>query len=139
MLRDYNNVRDTEARAGSHLDARTAVVLAMALGLAACAAPIARMATPVPQPACSYAACGTDAQSLAKVTAASLQTTPETIVIGMVQPQFNGAVLVWRARVKDRSYLCREGRDPGEAGAVHYVDCRRQSGGPQPASLKAFP
>ena len=115
------------------------MVLATALVLAGCAAPSARMTATAPRAGCSYAACGTDALSLAKVTAANLQTAPDTVVIGTVQPQFNGAVLVWEARVKTRTYLCREGRDPGEAGGVHYVDCRRQTGGPQPASLKAFP
>jgi len=78
--------------------------------------------------------------SLAKVTAADLQTALNTVVIGEIQPQFNGAVLVWRATAGGRAYLCREGRDAGQAAGVHYVDCRRiQEGAPEPASLKAFP
>jgi len=112
----------------------------LALGLTGCAGPAARLTSPAPGAACDYAACGTDAPSLAKVTAANLQTRTDNVVIGAIQPQFNGAVLVWQARVKDRAYLCREGRDPGVGASVHYVDCRRvRDGGPQPTALKAFP
>jgi hypothetical protein len=74
------------------------------------------------------------------VTAADLQTPQDSVLIGEIEPQFNGAVLVWRATARGHAYLCREGRDTGEGGAVHYVDCRRtRESGPKPTSLKAFP
>jgi hypothetical protein len=112
----------------------------LALGLGGCMTPRARLGSPVSKRGCVYAACGSDAESLAKVTAANLQTALETVAIDAIQPQFSGAVLVWRATVKGRAYLCREGRDPGDVGGVHYVDSRRtQATSPEPASLKAFP
>ncbi len=112
------------------------VAAATMLGLAGCAGPAARLATPAVKP-CAYAACGMDALSLAKVTAADLQAPLDAVIIGDIQPQFNGAVLVWRATARGHAYLCREGRDADE---VHYVDCRRaRPAAPQAASLKAFP
>jgi hypothetical protein len=111
-----------------------AAVGAVAYGLAGCAtrgpAPQAQRA-----PACAFATCGTDKPSLAKATAANVGVEPEKVVVIDAEPQFNGAVLVWRATVSGKTYACKQGRDPA-TGAVHYVTClpSRDTG-----PLKAFP
>jgi hypothetical protein len=86
-------------------------------------------------PPCAFATCGTDKPSLAKATASAVGVALEKVAIVEAEPQFNGAVLIWRATVGAKTYVCKQGRDPA-TGAVHYVTClpSRDTG-----PLKAFP
>ncbi len=115
-------------------DAALATLALATLALAGCASPHPRLGRPTPPP-CPFATCGSDASSLARLTAGQLGVRPDQVQVAELQPQFAGAVLVWRAHALGRTYDCREGRDP-RSGAVHYVDCRPSS---DKAGLNAFP
>jgi hypothetical protein len=104
-------------------------------GLSGCAsrapAPLAFHAPPP----CAFATCKTDTSSLAKVTAVAVGADLHQVAVIEAQPQFNGAVMIWRATVAGKPYVCRQGRDPA-TGSVHYVTCQpSHDKGP----LKAFP
>jgi hypothetical protein len=84
---------------------------------------------------CAFATCATDMPSLARITASAVGTGLEQVAVVEAEPQFNGAVLIWRATVAGKTYVCKEGRDPA-TGVVHYVTCQpSRDTGP----LKAFP
>ncbi|MHB8285098.1 MAG: hypothetical protein ACYDD1_10520 [Caulobacteraceae bacterium] len=107
----------------------------LGFGLAGCANHALTPTAVHTPPPCAFATCGTDRPSLAKATASAVGVELEKVAIIEAEPQFNGAVLVWRATVSGKTYACKQGRDPA-TGAVHYVTClpSRDTG-----PLKAFP
>jgi hypothetical protein len=114
---------------------RWALSSAFAYALTGCAshAP-ASLAVHAPTP-CAFATCKTDTPSLAKVTADAVGAQLRQVAVIEAEPQFNGAVVIWRATVAGKPYVCRQGRDPA-TGSVHYVTCQpSHAKGP----LKAFP
>lgn len=114
---------------------RLAALLICAAALSGCITKTPVAVNAKPPATCAFATCGMDAASLAKVTADAVGTTPDKIGITQVEPQFAGAVLVWRAAVAGKPYACKEGRDPKDH-VVHYVDCQPST---ETGPLKAFP
>ncbi len=116
--------------------APAALAAALAAALGGCATNrTSASRRPLP---CPFETCGGDAASLARLTAEQLGEPAQAVQVAAVQPQFAGAVLVWRAHASGKVYDCREGRDP-RTGAVHYVDCPtvQRQGRPQRLPMTA--
>ncbi len=112
-----------------------ALAVLTAYGLGGCAIHPPTPSALHASPSCAFATCKTDKPSLAKITAAAVGAELEEVAVVEAEPQFNGAVLIWRATVAGKTYVCKQGRDPA-TGTVHYVTCQPSNAkGP----LKAFP